>query len=323
MVERLLAEGSEHVTLPIGRKSLASLAPGRRRCARCSGANGPTSCTRVRACRRGWAGWRCADCRPRPRFVTTVHGLQQRRRLQRHHDARRTRDLRVQHRARSPVAQLSAHRSGAARGDSARHRSGRVSVRLSARQFLARMVFRRIRATRRRAAADPARARHAAQGPRRRDRTGRRPQARGIPTPPAPARRAPGRARGLHRRTGGAGTFARCRRLASRSAPRATMCATSTRSRRLVLQLSNKPESFGRTVIEALSLCRPVLGYDHGGVGELLAELYPAGRVPAGDRDRLVERAAELLRAAPAISPLHALPSGRHAGRRRWRCIVS
>ncbi len=72
----------------------------------------------------------------------------------------------------------------------------------------------------------------------------------------------------------------------------------------LVLQLSNKPESFGRTVIEALSLCRPVLGYAHGGVGELLAELYPAGRVPPGDRERLVERAAELLRVAPSISPL-------------------
>lgn len=72
----------------------------------------------------------------------------------------------------------------------------------------------------------------------------------------------------------------------------------------LVLQLSNKPESFGRTVIEALALCRPVLGYAHGGVGELLAELYPAGRVPPGDRERLVERAAELLRVAPPISPL-------------------
>jgi glycosyltransferase involved in cell wall biosynthesis len=72
----------------------------------------------------------------------------------------------------------------------------------------------------------------------------------------------------------------------------------------LVLQLSTKPESFGRTVIEALSLCRPVLGYAHGGVGELLAELYPAGRVPVGDRERLVERAAELLRVAPPIPPL-------------------
>ena len=72
----------------------------------------------------------------------------------------------------------------------------------------------------------------------------------------------------------------------------------------LVLQLSNKPESFGRTVIEALSLCRPVLGYDHGGVGELLADLYPVGRVAPGDRARLVERAAELLHRAPAIAPL-------------------
>ncbi|HUA79473.1 MAG TPA: glycosyltransferase [Dyella sp.] len=72
----------------------------------------------------------------------------------------------------------------------------------------------------------------------------------------------------------------------------------------LVLQLSNKPEAFGRTVVEALSLCRPVLGYAHGGVGELLAELYPAGRVPPGDHERLVERAAELLRVAPPIPPL-------------------
>ena len=72
----------------------------------------------------------------------------------------------------------------------------------------------------------------------------------------------------------------------------------------LVLQLSNKPEAFGRTVVEALALCRPVLGYAHGGVGELLAELYPAGRVPPGDRERLVERAAELLRVAPPIPML-------------------
>ena len=72
----------------------------------------------------------------------------------------------------------------------------------------------------------------------------------------------------------------------------------------LILQLSNKPEAFGRTVVEALSLCRPVLGYAHGGVGELLAELYPAGRVPLGDREKLVERAAELLRVAPPIAML-------------------
>lgn len=72
----------------------------------------------------------------------------------------------------------------------------------------------------------------------------------------------------------------------------------------LVLQLSNKPETFGRTVVEAVALCRPVLGYAHGGVGELLAELYPAGRVPPGDIERLAERAAELLRLAPPVAPL-------------------
>jgi len=72
----------------------------------------------------------------------------------------------------------------------------------------------------------------------------------------------------------------------------------------LILQLSTQRESFGRTVIEALSLCRPVLGYAHGGVGELLTDLYPMGRVPPGDRARLAERAAELMRAAPAIQPL-------------------
>src|SRR5262249_42924420 len=69
----------------------------------------------------------------------------------------------------------------------------------------------------------------------------------------------------------------------------------------LVLQLSNQPEAFGRTVIEAIALCRPVLGYAHGGVGELLAELYPEGRVAPGDMTRLIERAAELLRLAPSI----------------------
>ena len=70
----------------------------------------------------------------------------------------------------------------------------------------------------------------------------------------------------------------------------------------LVLQLSSKPESFGRTVIEALSLGRPVLGWAHGGVGELLAELYPDGAVDLGNVDALVTRARALLAAAPVVS---------------------
>lgn len=68
----------------------------------------------------------------------------------------------------------------------------------------------------------------------------------------------------------------------------------------IVLQLSTRPESFGRVVVEALSLGRPVLGYAHGGVGELLAEHYPQGAVPLGDVQGAARRVASLLREAPA-----------------------
>ncbi len=72
----------------------------------------------------------------------------------------------------------------------------------------------------------------------------------------------------------------------------------------LILQLSNQPESFGRTVLEALALGRPVLGYAHGGVGELLNDLYPVGAVALRDAMTLIERAATLLRAAPPVAAL-------------------
>lgn len=53
----------------------------------------------------------------------------------------------------------------------------------------------------------------------------------------------------------------------------------------VVLSLSTEPESFGRVSLEALSLGRPVLGYAHGGVGEQLAAMYPAGAIVLGDTD--------------------------------------
>ncbi len=67
----------------------------------------------------------------------------------------------------------------------------------------------------------------------------------------------------------------------------------------LVLQVSRKPEAFGRTVIEALSVGRPVLGWAHGGVGELLGDLQPTGAVPAFDEALLYQRARELLAKPP------------------------
>lgn len=61
----------------------------------------------------------------------------------------------------------------------------------------------------------------------------------------------------------------------------------------VVLSLSEQPESFGRTVLEALSLGKPVLGYDHGGVGEQLAALLPVGRIPPRDTARAAKRIME------------------------------
>ncbi|KRG37514.1 glycosyl transferase [Stenotrophomonas panacihumi] len=74
----------------------------------------------------------------------------------------------------------------------------------------------------------------------------------------------------------------------------------------LVLQLSRKPEAFGRTVLEALSVGRPVLGWAHGGVGELLDELQPRGAVAPFDEDALARQAADLLAQPPA--PLARIP---------------
>jgi len=73
----------------------------------------------------------------------------------------------------------------------------------------------------------------------------------------------------------------------------------------LVLSLSTRPESFGRTVLEALSLGRPVAGYAHGGVGEVLATMYPAGAVRLGDSVELVQRVREMLSHAPPVPREH------------------
>ncbi len=73
----------------------------------------------------------------------------------------------------------------------------------------------------------------------------------------------------------------------------------------LVLSLSHKPESFGRTVLEALSLGVPVVGYEHGGVGEVLGQILPSGRVPVGEHASLLRRCKEFLLAPPGVPATH------------------
>ena len=69
----------------------------------------------------------------------------------------------------------------------------------------------------------------------------------------------------------------------------------------LVLSLSTQPESFGRTTLEALRLGVPTAGYDHGGVGEILRTIYPAGLLPLDCLDETCRRIAQLVKAPEPV----------------------
>jgi glycosyltransferase involved in cell wall biosynthesis len=71
-----------------------------------------------------------------------------------------------------------------------------------------------------------------------------------------------------------------------------------------VLQLSARPESFGRTVVEALALGVPVVGYAHGGVGELLRDLYPEGAIAPGAIAAAADLVAAVIVKPPDLAPL-------------------
>jgi glycosyltransferase involved in cell wall biosynthesis len=63
------------------------------------------------------------------------------------------------------------------------------------------------------------------------------------------------------------------------------------------------PESFGRTVLEAVKLGRPTVGYDHGGVGEVLGTVYPEGRVPPRATEAMAAKIAAIHRGELAGPP--------------------
>lgn len=71
----------------------------------------------------------------------------------------------------------------------------------------------------------------------------------------------------------------------------------------LSYSLSTQPESFGLTVLEALSLGKPVIGYHDGGVGELLSALFPSGQIPREDSVALLEKTRQILKSCPSVLP--------------------
>ena len=64
----------------------------------------------------------------------------------------------------------------------------------------------------------------------------------------------------------------------------------------IVLSLAQEPESFDRPVLEALYMGVPVVGYDYGGVSELLHTMFPEGAVQPKDHSALLTCIERVLR---------------------------
>ncbi len=69
----------------------------------------------------------------------------------------------------------------------------------------------------------------------------------------------------------------------------------------VVVSTSIRPESFGRTVVESLAVGTPVVGYDHGGVGEILDNLFPQGKVELNNTEQLSKQINLTLQQAPKV----------------------
>ena len=69
----------------------------------------------------------------------------------------------------------------------------------------------------------------------------------------------------------------------------------------IVYSLSSEPESFGRTVIESIKLKTPVIGYDHGGVGEQLKLLFPEGLVIPKNMPELYKKTKIFIKENPPV----------------------
>ena len=73
----------------------------------------------------------------------------------------------------------------------------------------------------------------------------------------------------------------------------------------IVFSLSTEPEAFGRTTIEALTLGTPVIGYCHGGVKEQLEQILPDGMVPVGSIQSAVAKATQWMSKPPIPTKDH------------------
>jgi len=294
LVGRLVAGGSEHVTLPLGRKSPLTLRhlPRLRRLL----AAGRVDILHARSRMPAWIGylaWRGMDRKTRPRLVTTVHGLYSVNR----YSAIMTRAERVIAVSRTVEEYVTNRYPNI---DPARIRI--IPRGVDERDF-------------------PYGFRPAKEWRTRWDAEHPELEGRFIITLPGRLRRLKGHRELLDlvdavARAGipvhglivggsgsGSGSYATALR---REAARRVLPVTFTGHREdmreiyalsdLVVSLSSRPESFGRTVLEALRIGTPVVGYAHGGVGEILAVMFPEGQIELGDTRGLIEKVVALHR---------------------------
>ncbi|MFP7723134.1 glycosyltransferase [Lysobacter sp. A3-1-A15] len=304
LVPRLLALGAEHITLDIGRKSLLALRHVRPLRAVLLGERADLVHARSRL--PAWLGWHAVagiDPGTRPRFVTTVHGLNSpsrysavmtrgervvcvsdtvRRYVLRHYPGIDAARLRVIPRGIDPVDFPRAVRPDAG----ARGWAESLYPALGGRGPLLLLPGRGTRLKGHADALELLAALRASGLDARLWLPGAREPGRGAYVRELEAQAA---ALGLD----GVVAFS----------PPTDAIARAYAASDLVLQLSRKPEAFGRTVLEALSVGRPVLGWAHGGVGELLEQLQPSGAVAAFDTASLAQTAAALLTELPALPP--------------------
>ncbi len=67
------------------------------------------------------------------------------------------------------------------------------------------------------------------------------------------------------------------------------------------LSLAHAPAGYDRAILEALALGRPVAGYDHGAVGEMLDSFLPEGRVAPGDVQGMADTLVQWHTYRPAL----------------------
>jgi len=72
----------------------------------------------------------------------------------------------------------------------------------------------------------------------------------------------------------------------------------------VVLSLSNQAETFGRTVLEALSVGTPVIGWNRGGVAEILSQLYPQGLIDVDDQAALLNAVQQHIDESQQVKPV-------------------